>query len=76
MLTVVTTVVLLLAAVGSLVLAVTDEFAVIEAATTGGAVQDHPAGGDTDWNVVFAGVASVKLTLAADAGPLLVTVCV
>jgi hypothetical protein len=43
---------------------------------TAGVVQVHPTGAETDWNVVFAGVASVKLTPAAAAGPLLVTLCV
>ena len=99
--------VLLLAEVGSLVVAVTDEFAVIVPAATvagtftttimsavaptarlgsvqftfpvpptAGVVQIQPAGADTDWNVVFVGVASVKLTPAAAAGPLFVTACV
>jgi hypothetical protein len=103
----VTTVVLLFAEVGSLVVAVTDEFAVIEPAAsvdgtfttttmsavaftpsvgsvqltfpvlpTAGVVQVQPAGASTDSNVVFSGVASVKLTAEAAAGPLLVIVCV
>src|SRR5689334_22648523 len=80
----VTTVVLLFAAAGSLVVAATDEVAVIEPAATdgptftttkmsaedpvamllalqvtlpvpptGGVVQVHPAGAETDWKVVF-----------------------
>jgi hypothetical protein len=103
----VVTVVLLFAGLGSLVVAVTDEFAVIvetlrlagtftttimsaavpEASVesvqftvpvlpTAGAVQLQPAGASTDWNVVFVGVASVKLTPDAVAGPLFVIVCV
>jgi len=43
---------------------------------TAGVVQVQPAGADTDWNVVFVGVASVKLTPVAAAGPLFVTFCV
>ena len=39
-------------------------------------VQDHPAGAATEANVVLAGIASVKVTPVAAAGPLLVTVCV
>src|SRR5437660_8012066 len=39
-------------------------------------VQDQPAGAPTETNVVLAGIASVKLTFEAAAGPLLVTVCV
>jgi hypothetical protein len=105
--TVVVTVVLLLAEFGSLVAADTDEFAVIVPAATDGAtfttttmstdaptamlgfvqftfpvpptagvVHVHPAGADTPWNVVLTGVASVKLTLVAAAGPLFVIVCV
>src|SRR5580704_4026348 len=44
----------------------------VPVAPTAGAVQVHPAGGETDSNVVFAGVASVKLRPVAVAGPLLV----
>src|SRR5580704_3733213 len=40
---------------------------------TAGDVHVHPAGGETDSNVVFVGVASVKTTAEAEAGPLLVT---
>jgi len=104
----VVTVVLLLALLGSEVVADTEEVAVIgpevtvegtfntttmsadvpaprfalsvqvmvPAVPTAGVVQVHPAGASTDWNVVFAGVAWVNETLAADAGPLLVSVCV
>jgi hypothetical protein len=36
----------------------------------------QPAGADTDTKVVLAGIASVKLTVDAAAGPLFVTVCV
>src|SRR5208282_268422 len=36
---------------------------------TAGVVQVHPAGASTDWYVVFAGVASVKLAAVAAAGP-------
>jgi hypothetical protein len=43
---------------------------------TAGVVQVQPAGAKTDWNVVFSGVASVKLTVVAAAGPLFVTVWV
>jgi hypothetical protein len=43
---------------------------------TGGVVQLHPAGARTESKVVFVGVASVKLTPVAAAGPLLVIVCV
>ena len=43
---------------------------------TAGAVQFHPAGAMTDWNVVLVGVVSTKLTVEAPAGPLFVTVCV
>jgi hypothetical protein len=43
---------------------------------TAGVVQLHPAGARTESNVVFVGVASVKLTPVAAAGPLLVIVCV
>jgi hypothetical protein len=100
--TVVVTVVLLLAELGSLVAEETDEFAVIVPAATVEAtfttitmsadvpaarlglvqvtevvvVQVQPAGAETDTNVVFVGIASVKLTVVAAAGPLLVTVCV
>jgi hypothetical protein len=45
-------------------------------APTAGVVQAHPAGMETETNVVFVGVASVKLTEDAAAGPLFVTVCV
>src|SRR5438270_3660360 len=103
----VVTVVVLFAALGSLVVAVTEEFAVIEAAVTldgtftttmmsaeapearfgsvqltfpvpptAGVVQVQPTGADTEAKVVFAGVASVKLTPEAALGPLFVTVCV
>ena len=44
--------------------------------TGGGDGHVHPAGGVTDTNVVFAGVASVKVALVATLGPLLVTTCV
>ena len=105
--TVVVTVVLLFAALGSLVAEETVEFAVMvpaaifgatftttmmsaeapdarlgsvqltfPVAPTAGVVQDHPAGMETETNVVLAGVASVKLTVDAAAGPLFVTVCV
>lgn len=43
---------------------------------TGGVVQVHPLGARTESKVVFGGVASVKLTPVAAAGPLFVTVCV
>jgi len=43
---------------------------------TAGYVQAHPAGMDTEAKVVFAGIASLKITAEAAAGPLLVTVCV
>src|SRR5271157_3007636 len=104
----VATVVLLFAEVGSPVVAVTDEFAVIvpaavvagtftttimsaavpaaiavgsvqltfPVAPTAGAVHVQPAGAETDWKVVFVGVASVKLTPVDAAGPLFVIVCV
>jgi sirohydrochlorin ferrochelatase len=49
---------------------------IVPVAPTAGVVQVHPAGASTDWNVVFAGVASVKAAPAAAAGPLFVTVCV
>ena len=39
-------------------------------------MQVHPAGAETETNVVLAGIASVKLRLAAVAGPLLLTVWV
>jgi len=48
----------------------------VPVAPTAGLVHTHPAGADTDWNVVLVGVASVKLTADPAAGPLLVTVCV
>jgi hypothetical protein len=48
----------------------------VPVAPTAGAVQVHPEGANTDWNVVFTGVASVNPTPAAAAGPLFVTVCV
>ena len=41
-----------------------------------GFVHVQPAGAETDWYVVFVGVASVKTTPVAVAGPLLVMVCV
>ena len=104
----VVTVVLLLERVGSDVVAVTEEFAVIvpmgtvegtpttttmsaevpdgrlavslqltfPVEPTAGAVHVHPAGASTDWNVVFSGVASVKLTPVDAAGPLFVIVWV
>ena len=103
----VATVVLLLGALGSLLVVVTEEFAVIVPAATvdgtftttmmsadvpaaivglvqftvpvpptAGAVQVQPAGANTDSKVVFGGVASVKLSPVADAGPLFVTVWV
>ena len=101
--TFVTTVVLLLADVGSVVTEEeTEEFAVIVATATVGArftttmmfadapaatlglvqvteavtVHVQPAGAETDTKVVLAGIASVKLTVDAAAGPLFVTVCV
>ena len=40
------------------------------------AVHVQPTGAENDTKVVLAGIASVKLTGAAAAGPLLVTVCV
>src|SRR5262249_47958874 len=40
---------------------------------TGGSVQAHPAGVTAETKVVFVGTASVKLTVAALPGPLLVT---
>src|SRR3954451_14774801 len=43
---------------------------------TAGAVQFQPAGASTDSKVVFGGVACVKLTPLAAAGPLFVMVCV
>ena len=49
---------------------------IVPVAPTAGVVQVHPAGAETDWNVVFVGVASVKVAPVAVAGPLLVTVCV
>ncbi len=100
--TLVTTVVLLLAELGSPVVAEMEEFAVIVATTTVEATftttmmsadapaarvgslqvteavitQVQPTGAETEANVVLAGIASVKLTAEAEAGPLLVTVCV
>src|SRR5712675_357021 len=100
--TLVTTVVLLLARLGSPVVAEIDEFAVMVATTTDGATftttmisadapaarfgsvqvteavitQVQPAGAETETNVVLAGIASVKLTVEAAAGPLFVTACV
>src|SRR5258708_29543842 len=100
--TLVTTVVLLLAALGSPVVAEMEEFAVIVATTTveatftttmmsadapaarvgslqvteGVMTQVQPTGAETEANVVLAGIASVKVTAEADAGPLFVTVCV
>src|SRR5258708_22363787 len=98
----VTTVVLLLAELGSPVVEEMEEFAVIVATTTVEATftttmmsadapaarvgslqvteavitQVQPTGAETEANVVLAGIASVKLTAEAEAGPLLVTVCV
>jgi hypothetical protein len=43
---------------------------------TAGVVHDHPDAAEIDWNVVFAGVVSVKLAVVAVLGPLLVTICV
>src|SRR5271165_1181930 len=43
---------------------------------TAGVMHDHPAGAEIDWNVVFAGVLSVRLAVVAVLGPLLVTTCV
>ena len=43
---------------------------------TAGTVQPHPAASVIDWNVVLAGVFSVKVALVALLGPLLVTTCV
>lgn len=43
---------------------------------TAGVTQDQPAGVGKDTKVVFAGNVSVKLTVAAAAGPLFVTTCV
>jgi len=43
---------------------------------TAGVVQDHPAGGEIDWKVVFAGVTSVNAAFVAALGPLLVTIWV
>jgi prephenate dehydrogenase len=48
----------------------------VPVAPTTGVVQAHPTGIETDWNVVFVGVASLKLTVVAAMGPLFVTVCV
>jgi hypothetical protein len=48
----------------------------VPVAPTAGVVHVHPAGASTDWNVVFAGVAWANETPAAEAGPLLVSVCV
>src|SRR5262252_5296368 len=42
-------------------------------APTAGVVQVHPAGAETAWNVVLAGVACWKVTAVAVAGPLLAT---
>ena len=99
----VTTVVLLLASVGSVVTEEEmEEFAVIVGTATVGArftttvmfadapaatlglvqvteavtMHVQPAGADTDTKVVLVGIASVKLTGDAGAGPLFVTVCV
>jgi len=41
-----------------------------------GVVQVQPAGAETDWKVVFVGVASVNVAPDAAAGPLFVIVCV
>jgi hypothetical protein len=46
----------------------------VPVAPTAGEVQVQPAGAETDSNVVFVGVASVKTTPDDVAGPLLVTV--
>jgi hypothetical protein len=99
---VVTTMFVLFAELGSLVVDVTDEVAVIGDVVTVGAtftttmmlaealaakldavqvtevvvVQDQPAGAETEAKVVLAGIPSVKVRLAADAGPSLVIVCV
>jgi hypothetical protein len=106
-LTFVVTLVLLFAALGSRVVAPTEEDAVIEAATTlggtftattmsasaptarlglvqttfpavptAGVVHVQPAGAATDWYVVFGGLACVKDTDVATAGPLFVMACV
>src|SRR5207253_202763 len=44
--------------------------------TGGGTGQLHPAGGVIDTNVVFAGVASLKVAPVAATDPVLVTTCV
>lgn len=49
---------------------------IVPAEPTGGVVQVHPAGARTESKVVCEGVASVKVTPVAAAGPLFVTVCV
>ena len=100
--TLVTTLVLLFARLGSLVEDETDDAAVMVEAVTDGArftatmmsaeapeasdgseqftdvVVTHvqPAGAETETNVVLAGIASVKVTPEAVAGPLLVTIWV
>jgi hypothetical protein len=43
---------------------------------TAGVVHVQPAGTETAWNVVLAGVASRKVTVAAAAGPLFAMLCV
>ena len=43
---------------------------------TAGVVQDQVGGALSDWKVVLAGMASVKTTLVAVEGPLLVSDCV
>ena len=48
----------------------------VPVAPTAGVVHDHPAGGVTDTNVVFAGVVSVRLAVVAVLGPAFVTTCV
>jgi hypothetical protein len=48
----------------------------VPAEFTAGVTQDHPAGGVIDWNVVLAGVVSVKVAVVAELGPLFVTTCV
>src|ERR1700730_9382974 len=100
--TLVTTVVLLFAALGSPGVAEIDEVAVMVGTTTDAATftttmmsadapaarvglvqvteavitQVQPAEAETETNVVLAGIASVKFTAEAAAGPLLVMVCV
>src|ERR1700730_8986907 len=43
---------------------------------TAGVEQAQPAGNARDWNVVFAGTASLNTAFTASRGPLFVTVCV